>query len=122
MSDKPIDLARRRKLLVRMSALEKQMKELRKEFSTPEQLQKFVLGEIDSLDRGFKRLADSFRISQAWLQEIVILWGVYLKLKGHKPDAAAALACATKDTTYAEDAFEAAVLKRLAELEDELVS
>lgn len=121
MSDKPIDLQRRRKLLQRMTRLEEGMRELRREFSTPEQLQKLALAEIDSMQRHFKFMSDAFELSKVWLLELVVLWGVYLKLSGHDPDPSDALAMATKDSSYAKDAFKAAVLARCAKLEDELI-
>lgn len=119
--DKPIDLDKRRKLLGRMATLERQMRELRREFATPEQLSKLVLGELEQNVRACKTLAESFHRSELWVLDMLVLWGVYLKLQGKEPDPSDALAMFTKNSAYAKDSFKAAVLARLAQLEDELI-
>ena len=118
---KPINLEKRRKLLGRMATLERHMRELRKEFATPEQLQTLVLGEIQKYERGFGSLADQFKRTELWLHKMLVLWGVYAKLQGYDPDPSDALAMFTKNTEFAKDSYKAAVLKQLAELEEELI-
>lgn len=122
MSDKPIDLVRRRKLLTRMAQLEKGMRELRKELATPEQLQKLAHGEVQSIEKHFARMRKSFELATPWLLEMMTLQGAILKLSGHDPHPSDALAMVAKCTDFCTDSFKAAVTARIAKLEEELIA
>lgn len=121
MSDKPIDLDRRRDVLKRMTALEREVKELRKQLVGPEQLAQLAYAEMKDLERGFKPLSESFKRSQEWLLDMLLLQGVALKLAGHDADPADCLAVFTRSSDFAKDSFKTAVLARIATLEDGLV-
>lgn len=120
MSDKPIDLEKRRSLMKRFAAIEKEFRSLKGAIVSPEQLATLALGEAAKNEKHFKACVDAFAFATPWLLEQMALYGAWLQLTGHKPEPSAALAMVTKSTAFADNVFAAAVQARIAQLEDEL--